>query len=878
MEYLPVIILYLEVFFLAFAEKRLWKTWFTPINVLSVPYAIMLALCLGFSGKFGYVDFYFPSVWVWVIGLAVFFIPSAILGKKYGKAPPVQEKRKNFSIHPKTLRFLEYVTWGVFALFAFRFIYLACIKGLLPGGERFASDWAGHGFFGHLFTVLIGLNILWLFSADKNHKRYWLYVFGFFVVALFYLSKGWFLVPMAGGLLLRLLAGKTKFGIKVILISLFVGATFFFASYWLPLYAAVSEKGTYLENKKIKKPKEFQVEVASFIGKHAVTYATAGVFGLSEDLAQNIVEYQDATIIYAPFINVCKIFGDKNYVSNLNDQYIEITANDAGSNIRTFFGTFYVFLGPCHALFYVIVFSWLVYGLFLQVLKRRGLLESIVFGWILASLLMGWFDPYTSILTFYTVPLFLSMLFGVHYVWLHRHAIAKTIHSNQPKIKRFLRRWLAVIQTISISLLLLFFWAPCRIPSYLLGVCVGAAFFFALTVPTKAFSFRYLRPYLPLLVMFLLSWATIAYSDYTAVAVSTCAQRIALLLIPFVFWGMTPRFFSSRRLQGFTLVFIIGCVFELIAKYWQLAYCLDVFWPYFKLHYIDAGITYHGSGVLYSINEFLSSQLIYLDWACLKPFMQTTAEALIINIAFTLLCMARIKGHPWIKSRWIKLAVDMVLLFFAVSLVLSPSKTGQFLFAINFLSILIFTFWKNRQKIAYGMIGLLVAGSLLGGYFFGMGISSRFSQSLQVFKDVQKQETLYSDGSLLPRIYCWQTATKMIKEKPVFGYGAGYQKNYTQQFKADHPTYRTVYRHPHNQFLASLLIGGIFGLVLVLWFFVEVVRLVWKSRLLWGWIWLVGVILFSCTHVIFFTQYQLFFVCLPFCFLLAEYHNRKKLP
>ena len=70
MDFLPVIILYLEVLLLAFAERKLWNTWFTPLNCLSVPYAVVLAICLCVDGNMGFVPFYYPSVWVWVVGLA----------------------------------------------------------------------------------------------------------------------------------------------------------------------------------------------------------------------------------------------------------------------------------------------------------------------------------------------------------------------------------------------------------------------------------------------------------------------------------------------------------------------------------------------------------------------------------------------------------------------------------------------------------------------------------------------------------------------------------------------------------------------------------------------------------------------------------------
>ncbi|MBD5388595.1 hypothetical protein HDR68_04305 [bacterium] len=417
MNFLPVIILYLEVLLLAFAERKLWNTWFTPLNCLSVPYAVVLAICLCVDGNMGFVPFYYPSVWVWVVGLAVFFVPSCIFGlllrrknRNDREAPTARE----FTLSPLTFRILEYITWGILVLFTFWFFYLAYAKDLIPGGEFFAQAWAEHGFFGHLFTVLMGLNIFWVFAADKAHKRYWLYVLGFFGVALLYLVKCWFLVPMAGGLLLRLLIGKTKFGIKVILVSVFTGFAFFFASYWMCMYVASAEKGVPTQR---KKQTEYKAEVSSYIGKHAVTYIVAGVYGLSEDLAQNILEDRKPAKIYTPMVNICKVFGDKNYVSNINDQFVQITTHDSESNVRSFFGSLYVYLGAGHSMAYAFVFSSLVYLLFAFARKRRNILAMVIIGWIMGCLLMGWFDIYTTSLNFILIPYYLIVIFGLCFLW-----------------------------------------------------------------------------------------------------------------------------------------------------------------------------------------------------------------------------------------------------------------------------------------------------------------------------------------------------------------------------------------------------------------------------------------------------------------------------
>ena len=86
MEILPAIVLYVEVFLLALVEKQVWKTLYTPLNCLMIPYAFILGICLLVDGNMGFVPFYYPSIWVWVVGIAVFFIPSFFLGIVYSAA------------------------------------------------------------------------------------------------------------------------------------------------------------------------------------------------------------------------------------------------------------------------------------------------------------------------------------------------------------------------------------------------------------------------------------------------------------------------------------------------------------------------------------------------------------------------------------------------------------------------------------------------------------------------------------------------------------------------------------------------------------------------------------------------------------------------
>ncbi len=159
--------------------------------------------------------------------------------------------------------------------------------------------------------------------------------------------------------------------------------------------------------------------------------------------------------------------------------------------------------------------------------------------------------------------------------------------------------------------------------------------------------------------------------------------------------------------------------------------------------------------------------------------------------------------------------------------------------------------------------------------YFGMGILGRFAHSVAVVKDMKEHKEPTSDGSLLPRVYAWNTALEMAKEKPVFGFGAGFTKEFPVRCSpARYPALSRVYHHPHNQFLFVLVSNGIVGLCVFLLFWLQAVRLVWKNRKLWGWIWLLSLFAFCCIEV-FFRNISFTYAVLPYCFLMVEYHNRK---
>lgn len=391
MNILILVSFILEVFVLVYLEKKIWNTLYTPLNFLILPYTLVLLITVGVAGKMGFVNFYYPSILLWSIGMICFFIPSCFLGiifnKKYG--PPISKVEAfNFNI------FLIGLIQLIIFLFVIRFVLLFQSSEFIVGSDDFGEQYCGGGFWGHLRILTSPLLILLIYSVNKQHKIYWIYIFCLLFVNMLYQVKGWVIIPCVAGVALRLYTYKLKLKPSLLFKVFLLGFFIFQLSYSLILVVAGDS--------------EMSWEFIEAVSGHFFHYLTSGTFGLSMDMENFFPDRRTIEIVLAPFFNIYNVFSGNEMVSFLNPLFynpgLDLT------NVRTFFGTLFINTTFFQFILYILVLSCIMYFLRIISVLSHNLIINVIYIFLCSLLSMGWFDFYFISLDIIEVPVFLLIL------------------------------------------------------------------------------------------------------------------------------------------------------------------------------------------------------------------------------------------------------------------------------------------------------------------------------------------------------------------------------------------------------------------------------------------------------------------------------------
>lgn len=393
-DFISLLALYIEIGILAYFDYKMWHTVYTPLNMLMLPYSIMLAVTLLICGNFGVAEFYYPSLLVWMLGLIVFAVPSYIFGLSSRKLLAKENGRTiDENIDMKILTVFSTVLVVAFLL---RFAMMLKTSRYLPGSEDFGYEYCGAGIWGHLHRVLHALSIIYIYMYDKKHWYYILLIIGMFFVTLMYGVKSWVLIPAMAGFCWRLSAGKTKLKLGLVLKVMIFAFIVFLVTYSFSLVLGQDNVAT------------FDV-IFEIIYRNFAHYVVSGILGWSQDLQMGILEKPNFDVLMVNVLNLIYVVTGDKFVDPVNPFFIQNGIN--GSNVRAFFGTIYINTTIFQFIITVITVSSIYYIIKLWAVKSRDFFVNTVYFFYGGMLCMGWFEIYFYHLQFLEVPAWIFILY-----------------------------------------------------------------------------------------------------------------------------------------------------------------------------------------------------------------------------------------------------------------------------------------------------------------------------------------------------------------------------------------------------------------------------------------------------------------------------------
>lgn len=387
MGLLILLTLLIEVGVLLYLEVKAWHTLYTPLNFLMLPYVFILLLTVSVSGKWGIVDFYYPSIVYWNAGLLLFAIPSYAMGfvlQKHNK--PVGRPIDDGEGMPDIVVVLSVI---MCLAFLYRLKQTLGSSSATFGTDEFGMDYDGHGLWAHLSKFNLPLLILCIYYADRRKWWLWIIIITLVFITFIHQVKGWVIIPCVTGLAMRLYSGKTHLTAKFLFFLAIGAVAVFLVSYILSLVVGGNAMlgGAILE----------------FILRHFVHYLTSGVLGFSMDLAAGMPDKGNMDVLFAQFVNLTNVLtGNDEIISQVNGVFFHTGLNN--TNVRTMFGTIAVYTNPGQFIFVTLLLSTVIYSLKVLSIRFGNIYLNIIYFFECAMLCMGWFEYYFFHLDVIEVP------------------------------------------------------------------------------------------------------------------------------------------------------------------------------------------------------------------------------------------------------------------------------------------------------------------------------------------------------------------------------------------------------------------------------------------------------------------------------------------
>lgn len=390
MQYLILVLFVFEVGVLVYFDRQLFGTFITPITILSIPYLIIVILAIIVGPSLGFVQFYYPSLWIWIIGLPIFWIPGFLLACVLLQKTNIHHYPYSIINNFKFDNVIFKLTYLVIVVLIYGFVR-AYNKSKI-GSDNFELAF-GSGFSGH--TLLIS-KFFFIYLLVRFRKRNITPITILILFYIFYGVKSWIIIPVLSAILITILLRRIDLSISILIKILGFGLVVFYIVYRIALGPTMP---------------------ISFVFIHFLRYLFSGVLGISQYIGQKGDVGIDPTVIIDPIINIYnKLTGRE-----IHKTFSNILTNigcDSITNVKTFFGTVYIYAGFAWGCVFSFCVGTVSYLFLISSIKTRNIILLIIYGTYLTLIFFGWFDTYSSNLFFYEFPIFGLLLFLVYHMTL----------------------------------------------------------------------------------------------------------------------------------------------------------------------------------------------------------------------------------------------------------------------------------------------------------------------------------------------------------------------------------------------------------------------------------------------------------------------------
>lgn len=368
--YIVEIIIFNYIFYKRFSSAV------NPMSALSIPFTLIVFICLFFNESLGFVSFYYEAIWIWTIGLFLFFIGGILVDIMCGSL--TLNKYYN-----------KYRSTYIFNIIIFICVCIASVKFKTAisyndfGSKEMGAEIGMGGIVGRVSNVLL---IAFPYYVVQNIK---LWIKTPLVIALLIFifalgSKTWIMYSILAAFMTYILhKGNYRINYKVLLAVLFAMLLSFVLYYKFKVSIGDSDR--------------FIV----FVARHFYFYITSGALPLSEYVRLGMDSMHNG--ITLPFISI--IFYWMGEAVSAHSPLWIVTDNVLGtsSNVYTFFGTLWIFGDRLDYVFYSILSGIISMSAYRIYKFHNSIFSLIAYAYTLCILFFGWYNWYFATLRIWEI-------------------------------------------------------------------------------------------------------------------------------------------------------------------------------------------------------------------------------------------------------------------------------------------------------------------------------------------------------------------------------------------------------------------------------------------------------------------------------------------